>query len=56
MVKYYEDGIQMMTAANRDLIGTHQYKDIINTDLELLMKQRDKTIAFYRTRLMELKS
>jgi len=55
LIDYYEGGIEMAIAANRDLIGTHQYKEIVGTHLEQEMKQRDSMIVFYRKRLAELK-
>ena len=54
LVDYYNNGIEMMLAANRDIVGNNQYRDIVNTELEVQMKQRDKTIRHYRDRLSEL--
>lgn len=55
LVEYYESGISMMEAMNRDTIGTNKYKDIVGTDIEKTMFKRQKTISFYRKRLSELK-
>ena len=54
LVKYYEMGIKMMTAANRDLVSTRRYSDLSKEDLVLISK-RNKTIDFYEKRLKELK-
>ena len=54
LVDYYNNGIEMMLAANRDIVGNNQYRDIVNTELEVQMNQRDKTIRHYRDRLAEL--
>jgi hypothetical protein len=45
----------MMEAENRDIIGTHKYKDIVGTKIEKIMFKTQKTIGFYRIRLSELK-
>ncbi len=53
LVKYYEMGIQMMKAANRDLVGANRYVDLSKKDLVLISK-RNKTVAFYEKRLEEI--
>ena len=54
VVAYYETGITMMTAANRDLISSNRYADLSKLELVLIGK-RTKTIEFYEKRLKELK-
>jgi len=55
MINYYEVGITMMEAKNRDMFGTdHLYSEIPPCVLEMC-KARDVTIEFYRERLHELK-
>ena len=54
LINYYEIGISMMEAINRDVLGTHRYSEIVGTDLERGLAKREKTIEFYRLRLKEL--
>ena len=55
LIKYYQDGIAMMEAINRDVLGTHKYLEIVGTDLEEGLANREKVISFYHIRLNELK-
>ncbi len=53
MIDHYNGGINLMEAANRDLVGSHKYADLTKKDLVLIGK-RNSTIDFYRKRLAEL--
>jgi len=54
MVKFYENGIAMMRATNKSLIGTHKYSTLIDLGLDQEIFKREKTIEFYEERLKEL--
>jgi len=54
LIKYYEDGIALMEARNRDIIGSHKYADLVNSKLGEEVTKREKTKDFYRLRLKEL--